>query len=248
MINLINNDCFVALTELADESIDLILCDLPYNETGNKWDKAFDLQAVCKEFERLVKQDGAIVLTGTFRFGVRLFNAMPHLYKYDLVWEKENGTNVPNVNLQPFRVHEGIYVFGKGRVTNGKKTPMKYYPQKTVGEPYCNTRGTSSKNWKGSNLKKLHTTTNTGERHPKTIQKFSRERERLHPTQKPVALLEFLIKSYTQPNDLVLDCVMGSGSTGVACLNTGRSFIGIEADNSYFEIAQKRISEIGAAE
>lgn len=86
---------------------------------------------------------------------------------------------------------------------------------------------------------------NEGNRHPKTIQKFSRERERLHPTQKPVALLEFLIKSYTQPNDLVLDCVMGSGSTGVACLNTGRSFIGIEADNSYFEIAQKRLSEIG---
>lgn len=245
MLNLINDDCFKLLPTLADESIDLILCDLPYNETGNKWDKAFNLQAVCKEFERLIKQDGAIVLTGTFRFGVQLFNAMPHLYKYDLVWEKENGTNVPNVNLQPFRVHEGIYVFGKGRVTNGKKTPMKYYPQKTVGEPYCNTRGTSSKNWKGSNLQKLHTTNNKGERHPKTIQKFSRERDRLHPTQKPVALLEFLIKSYTQPNDLVLDCVMGSGSTGVACLNTGRNFIGIEADSGYFQVAQKRISEIG---
>ena len=121
---------------IPDGSVDMILCDLPYQETGNKWDKVLDLTKVFQEYERIIKEDGAIVLTGTFKFGVLLYNAAPHLYKYDWVWEKDNGTNAPNVNYQPFRVHENIYVFGKGRVTNGNRTPMKYFPQKTDGKPY----------------------------------------------------------------------------------------------------------------
>lgn len=235
-------DCLELLKTIPDESVDLILCDLPYKETGNKWDKSFPLDVVCREFERIVKEDGAIVLTGTFRFGVQLFNIMPHLYKYDWVWEKDNGTNIPNVNYQPFRIHENVYVFGKGRVSNGTRTPMKYFPQKTDGKPYCQTNGRMSDNWKGR-LGTVVTDNKDGKRHPKTIQKFIRDKGGFHPTQKPVALMEYLIKTYTNENDLVLDCCMGSGSTCVACVKTNRHYIGFEICQEYCDIAQKRINE-----
>ena len=166
----------------------------------------------------------------------------PDLYKYDWVWEKENGTNAPNVNYQPFRVHEFIFIFGKGRVTNGTRIPMKYNPQKTEGKPYKQKSGRISENWKGG-LNNIITDNKDGSRHPKTIQKFNRDRG-YHPTQKPVALLEYLIKTYTNENDLVLDNCMGSGSTGVACINTNRNFIGIELDEKYFKIAKERINNI----
>ena len=241
-IKLYHGDCLELMKDIPDESIDLILCDLPYKETGNKWDKSFDLAGVCREYERIIKEDGCIALTGTFRFGVQLFNLMPHLYKYDWVWEKDNGTNAPNVNHQPFRIHENIYIFGKGRVTNGTRTPMKYFPQKTDGTPYCQKSGRMSENWKGG-LKNVVTNNTDGKRHPKTIQKFCRDKGGLHPTQKPVALLEYLIRTYTNEGDLVLDNCMGSGSTGVAAINTNRNFIGMELDDAYFEIANKRIKE-----
>lgn len=237
-----NMDCLGGMKMIPDESVDLILCDLPYMETGNSWDKLFPLDKVCNEFQRIIKEDGAIVLNGTFRFGVQLFNLMPHLYKYDWVWEKDNGTNAPNVNLQPFRIHEFVFVFGKGRVTNGKRTAMKYFPQKTEGKPYCQKSGRISENWKGG-LNNIITNNKDGKRHPKTIQKFSRDKEKLHPTQKPVALLEFLIKTYTKEGDVVLDCCIGSGSTCVAAINTNRNYIGFENNEKYYEIAKKRILE-----
>lgn len=240
MIALYKGDCIELLKNIADSSVDMILCDLPYKETGNKWDRSFPLEQVCKEYERIIKEDGAIVLTGTFKFGVRLFNLMPHLYKYDWVWEKDNGTNAPNVNLQPFRIHEFVFVFGKGRVTNGKKTPMKYFPQKTDGKPYCQKSGRMSENWKGG-LGTVVTDNKDGKRHPKTIQKFIRDKGGFHPTQKPVALMEYLIKTYTNEGETVLDNCMGSGSTGVACINTNRNFIGIELDKQYFDVAKSRI-------
>ena len=168
-------------------------------------------------------------------------NIAPDLYKYEWVWEKDNGTNAPNVNLQPFRVHEYIFIFGKGRVTNGNRIPMKYYPQKTEGKPYKQKSGRMSENWKGG-LNNIITDNKDGLRHPKTIQKFNRDRG-YHPTQKPVALLEYLIKTYTNEGDTVLDNCMGSGSTGVACVNTNRDFIGYELNEKYFKIAEKRINE-----
>lgn len=235
-----NGNCLELMKRIKDESIDLILCDLPYKETGNQWDKNFPLADVCKEFERIIKEDGAIVLTGTFRFGVQLFNLMPHLYKYDWVWEKDNGTNAPNVNLQPFRIHENVYVFGKGRVTNGKRVPMKYFPQKTEGKPYSQKSGKISQNWKGG-LKNVVTNNETGLRHPKTIQYFNRDKSSLHPTQKPVSMMEYFIKTYSNENDWILDATMGSGSTGVACVNTNRNFIGFEIREDYFNIAKERI-------
>lgn len=241
-ITLMQGDCLELMKQLPDGSVDLVLCDLPYKETGNKWDKNFPLESVCTEFERVIKENGAIALTGTFRFGVQLFNIMPHLYKYDWVWEKENGTNAPNVNLQPFRIHENVYIFGKGRVTNGTRTKMKYFPQKTVGKPYCQKSGRISENWKGG-LKNIVTNNESGLRQPKTIQKFNRDKCKFHPTQKPVLMMEYFVKTYTEQGDVVLDACMGSGSTGVACVNTNRNFIGMELDPQYFEIAKKRIED-----
>lgn len=235
-------DCLELMKEIPDKSVDMILCDLPYKETGNKWDKGIDLEKLFGEYRRIIKDDGCIALTGSFKFGVQLYNVAPDLYKYDWVWEKDNGTNAPNVNYQPFRIHECVFIFGKGRVTNGKRIPMKYNPQKTEGKPYKQMAGRMSENWKGG-LKQVITENKDGKRHPKTIQKFRRDKGGLHPTQKPVALLEYLIKTYTNENDLVLDNCIGSGSTGVAAINTNRNFIGIELDSDYCEIARKRINE-----
>ena len=241
MIDLRQGDCLELMKEIPDKSIDMILCDLPYQETGNKWDRFVNLEQLFNEYRRIIKDDGCIALNGTFKFGTHLMNIAPDLYKYEWVWEKDNGTNAPNVNLQPFRVHEYIFIFGKGRVTNGNRIPMKYYPQKTEGKPYKQKSGRMSENWKGG-LNNIITDNKDGLRHPKTIQKFNRDRG-YHPTQKPVALLEYLIKTYTNEGETVLDNCMGSGSTGIACVNTNRNFIGYELNEKYFEIAEKRINE-----
>ena len=239
MIDLKCGDCLELMKEIPDESIDMILCDLPYKETGNKWDKGIDLDSLFEQYRRIIKEDGCIALNGTFKFGVQLYNTAPDLYKYEWIWEKDNGTNAPNVNLQPFRIHEFVFIFGKGRVTNGKRTPMKYFPQKTEGKPYKQKSGRISENWKGG-LKNIITNNESGLRHPKTIQKFNRDRG-FHPTQKPVEMLKYFIQTYTKEGDLVLDNCMGSGSTGVACKELNRSFIGHELDRKYYEIAKNRI-------
>jgi site-specific DNA-methyltransferase (adenine-specific) len=241
-MKLIQGDCLEVMKDIPDGSVDMILCDLPYQETGNKWDKILDLEKLFCEYTRIIKDDGCIALNGTLKFGANLINTAPDLYKYEWVWEKDNGTNAPNVNLQPFRVHEYIFIFGKGRVTNGNRTPMKYFPQKTEGKPYKQKSGRMSENWKGG-LNNIVTNNQDGLRHPRTIQKFNRDKG-FHPTQKPVALLEYLIKTYTNEGDIVLDNCMGSGSTGVACKNTNRDFIGIELDETYFNIAKERIESI----
>lgn len=251
-----NEDCMTILDALIKQNVkvNMVFADLPYNETGNSWDSKIDHKQMFEKLKQLITEDGAMVFTGTFRFGVDLYNACPELYKYDWVWEKDNGTNAPNVNLQPFRTHENIYVFGKGRVTNGKRTPMKYNPQKTQGKPYLQLRsGRVSDNWKGG-LKNVTTDNPSGLRHPHTVQKFTRDRG-LHPTQKPVAMLEYLIKTYTDENDVVLDFTCGSGTTLVACQNTNRRFIGVEFNperdkagnlvcpDKYYNVAVKRLRE-----
>ena len=227
------------LKTIPDESVNMVLCDLPYEETGNKWDKVIDLEELFKEYRRIITEDGCIALTGTMKFGIQLYNIASDLYKYEWIWEKDSGTNVPNVNYQPFRVHEYVFIFGKGRVTNGIRTPMKYYPQMTGGKPYIQVSGNMSDNWKGGLGKVV--TNNSGGRYPKSIQRFNRDKDYYHPTQKPVSLLKFLIKSYTDENDTVLDNCMGSGSTGVACKSLKRNFIGFELEEKYFNIAKERI-------
>ena len=242
-IKLYQGDCIELMKSIPDNSIDMVLCDLPYKETGNRWDKGIDLKAVFDEYRRIIKEDGCIALNGTMKFGFQLYEVASDLYKYEWVWEKDNGTNAPNVNFQPFRIHEYVFIFGKGRVTNGTRTPMNYYPQKTDGKPYTQMSGRMSENWKGG-LKNVITDNPTGLRHPKTIQKFTRDKSGLHPTQKPVAMCEYFIKTYTSEGATVLDNCMGSGSTGVACVNSNRNFIGIELDERYFNIAKERIESL----
>lgn len=242
-IKLYQGDCIELMKSIPDNSIDMVLCDLPYKETGNKWDKGIDLKAVFDEYRRIIKEDGCIALNGTMKFGFQLYEVASDLYKYEWVWEKDNGTNAPNVNFQPFRIYEYVFIFGKGRVTNGTRTPMNYYPQKTEGKPYTQMSGRMSENWKGG-LKNVITDNPTGLRHPKTIQKFTRDKSGLHPTQKPVAMCEYFIKTYTSEGATVLDNCMGSGSTGVACVNSNRNFIGIELDERYFNIAKERIESL----
>lgn len=242
-IKLYQGDCIELMKSIPDNSIDMVLCDLPYKETGNKWDKGIDLKAVFDEYRRIIKEGGCIALNGTMKFGFQLYEVASDLYKYEWVWEKDNGTNAPNVNFQPFRIHEYVFIFGKGRVTNGTRTPMNYYPQKTEGKPYTQMSGRMSENWKGG-LKNVVTDNPTGLRHPKTIQKFTRDKGGLHPTQKPVAMCEYFIKTYTSEGATVLDNCMGSGSTGVACVNSNRNFIGIELDERYFNIAKERIESL----
>ena len=242
-MRLFNDDCFNVLPQLIDEGVkvDMVFADLPYKETGWKWDKLDNYELLFKYLSDLITDEGAMLFTGTFKFGMTLFNACPSLYKYEWVWEKEHGTNVPLVNFQPFRVHEYVYVFGKGRVSYGSKNvAMKYNPQKTKGVPYaCYNQG-NYYNGKGNFKRQL--TVNKGDRHPKTIQFFKRDRG-YHPTQKPVSMIEYFIKTYTDEGDTVLDFTMGSGSTGVACQNTNREFIGVELDKKYFEVAENRFKE-----
>lgn len=240
MVDIRCGDCMELLKTIPDDSINMILCDLPYEETGNKWDKKIDLDELFNEYRRIIKEDGCIALTGTLKFGIQLYNIASDLYKYEWIWEKDSGTNVPNVNYQPFRVHEYVFIFGKGRVTNGNRIPMKYYPQMTGGKPYTQISGNMSDNWKGG-LGQVVTNNTSGGRYPKSIQKFIRDKDYYHPTQKPVSLLKFLIKSYTDENDTVLDNCMGSGSTGVACKSLKRNFIGFELEEKYFKIAKERI-------
>jgi site-specific DNA-methyltransferase (adenine-specific) len=243
-MRLYHGDCLVVMDELIEQGVkvDMILADLPYKETGNKWDnRLINTDELFNRYRQLITDEGAIVLTATMKFAVELISKNKDLYKYDWIWEKDNGTNAPNVNYQPFRVHEYILIFGKGRVTNGTRTQMTYNPQKTDGVPYIQRSGKMSENWKGG-LKNVVTENIDGKRHPKTIQKFTRDRG-LHPTQKPVEMMEFLIKTYTNENALVLDNCIGSGTTAIACINTNRNFIGIELDDNYYNIAKDRIQK-----
>ncbi len=243
MNQILCGNCLELMKDIPDKSIDMILCDLPYAETGNKWDFPINPELLWASYRRIIKDDGAIVLTGTFKFGVQLFLQASDLYKYDWVWEKDNGTNAPNIKLQPFRIHEQVFVFGKGRVTNGTRVSMKYNPQKVEGKPYIQMSGKMSENWKGG-LKNVITKNETGLRHPKTIQKFNRDKSGLHPTQKPVSLGRYLIRTYTNEGDLVLDNTCGSGSFLVVAMLEKRNFIGMELDENYYAVAKKRLEDI----
>ena len=184
-----------------------------------------------EQLKRVIKPNGAIVMTGSQPFTSALVMSNPKMFRYDLKWCKSQGTGFYNANRMPLRAHEDILIFYG-------KMPV-YNPQKTDGKPYRQTRGTASEVYQG---KDLHETVSNGERHPLSWKVFKRDREKMHPTQKPVALMEYLIRTYTHEGETVLDFTMGSGTTGVACLNTGRDFIGIELDPGYFQIASERIA------
>lgn len=241
---IICGDALEELRKLPDESVDLILTDIPYGETGNKWDEKVDLKVLMGEFKRLVKKDGCIAMTTTLKLAVDLINVAKDIYKYDWIWEKDNGTNVVAANHQPLRVHEFVLIFGKQAVTyTPQNLYMKYNPQKTQGRPYKQVSGKQSSNWKGGKVEGFETNNESGERHPRTIQYFCRDKEKLHPTQKPIALFEYLIKTYTNKGDIVLDPFIGSGTTAIAAKILNRNYIGIEKNPEYVKIAQDRLRQ-----
>lgn len=228
-----NGDCLELMKTIPDKSIDMILCDLPYGTTRNKWDSVIDLDLLWQQYERIIKDNGCIALFAQQPFASVLGYSNLKNLKYEWIWEKDNGTGFLNAKKMPLKIHENILIF--------YKKPPTYNPQMRIGyKPYEQKSGRGSNNY-GEQIRVI--TKNNGERYPIDIIKFKRDKEKLHPTQKPVALLEYLIKTYTNENEVVLDNCMGSAGTGIACLNTNRKFIGFELDEGYYEIAKNRMEE-----
>lgn len=233
---LYKGDCLDVMKNIPDKSVDMILCDLPFGTTKNKWDLIIPLDKLWAEYRRVIKDNGAIVLFAQTPFDKVLGVSNLKMLRYEWIWEKTLATGHLNAKKMPMKSHENILVFYK-------KLPT-YNPQKTMGHKpvnsYTKHRGA------GSNYGKTKTGISGGgstERYPRSVQVFKSDKQKstLHPTQKPVALLQYLIETYTNEGELVLDNCMGSGSTGIACLNTNRKFIGIEKDAKYFDIACDRI-------
>jgi site-specific DNA-methyltransferase (adenine-specific) len=226
-----HGDCLEVMAGLPDASVDMILCDLPYGTTRNRWDAVIPLDALWQQYRRVCK--GAIVLTAQTPFDKVLGASNLPMLRYEWIWRKEAGTGFLNAKRSPLKDHENVLVFYD-------QTPA-YNPQMRTGfQPYVAKRSNRSDNYGA--VQPITLTVNDGTRYPLTVLDFARDKRKLHPTQKPVALMEYMIRTYTHEGDVVLDNCMGSGTTGVACANTGRGFIGIERDGKYFAIASERIA------
>ena len=235
MIQLYHGDCLVEMAKIPDVSVDLIVADLPYGTTKCSWDEVIPIEALWAHYWRILKPTGAALLFGSEPFSSMLRMSQIQFYRYDIVWKKRLPTGFLNAKKMPLRIHENILVFYK-------KLPT-YNPQKTTGHPLKQaTRANKTEIYGKADKVSSYSST---ERYPTSVVEYGTEKHKnpLHPTQKPVALLEYLIKTYTLEGETVLDNTMGSGSTGVACMNTGRDFIGIEKDAKYFVIAENRIGK-----
>ena len=228
---LYNGDCLEVMTSIPDSSVDMVLCDLPYGTTANKWDKTIDLELLWKQYNRIAKVNATFVFFAQIPFSIKLGSSNLSNLRYEWTWKKgETNTGFLNANKMPLKNHENILVFYR-------KLPT-YNPQKEKGIPYKARKDGRSTNY---HVKaRIHSTYPTGERYPLDVLNFKPERG-LHPTQKPVALLEYLIKTYTNEGETVLDNCAGSGSTLVAAQDVGRKFIGIELDEKYYKIATNRL-------
>lgn len=236
--NVHEGDCLTVMKDIADKSVDMILCDLPYGTTRNKWDSIIPLDKLWAQYERVIKGNGAIVLTAQTPFDKVLGVSNLSLLKYEWVWQKEKGTGHLNAKKMPLKDHENVLVFYK-------KLPT-YNPQFSVGKAYKHAPSKSEKPVTNYNHFEKVDTVSEGKRYPKTVIQFKSDSQfgkALHPTQKPVALFEYLINTYTNEGDVVLDNCLGSGTTAVAAINTNRNFIGIEREPEYVAIAQRRIDE-----
>lgn len=230
-------DCLEEMNKIPDGSVDLILCDLPYGTTRNKWDSIVPLQELWAHYRRICR--GAIVLTAQTPFDKVLGASNLGMLRYEWIWEKTTATGHLNASKMPMKAHENVLVFYDGLPT--------YNPQKTTGHPRkVSTSAHKRNSSKSSNYGDAALSTyDSTERYPRSVLVFATDKQKaaLHPTQKPVALMEYLIRTYTNEGDVVMDNCMGSGTTGVACANTGRKFVGIERDEKYFEIAKERIGQ-----
>lgn len=241
MINLMQGDCLERMKEIPDGSIDMILTDPPYGTTACKWDSIIPLEPMWAQLKRVIKPNGAIVMTASQPFTTVLIASNISQFKIEWVWEKSKATGHALCKNRPLKAHESIIVFCKGKEV--------YYPQMTVGAAYKSKLGLAESVEFSTGRKRND---NSGERYPRSVQYFkTSETERngyRHPTQKPVALMEYLIKTYTNEGETVLDFTMGSGTTGVAAVKLSRNFIGIELDENYFNIAKERIEKANSSD
>ena len=240
MIDLRKGNCLEVMKTIKDDSIDAIICDLPYGTTQNKWDSIIDLPKLWEQYERVIKDRGVIILTASQPFTTTLIQSNIDLFKYDLVWHKRTPSGVLNAKKMPLRTHESILFFYK-------KLPI-YNPIKTIAKHKCGVKSHKVDSTNYRTTEKMVEYKDKDMRYPTSIVDItgvvnnSKEKVK-HPTQKPIKLMEWLIKTYTNEGDLILDNTMGSGSTMVAAQNLKRNGIGIEQDEKYFKIAEQRIKE-----
>jgi site-specific DNA-methyltransferase (adenine-specific) len=236
---LLEGDCLELMPSIEDKSVDMILCDLPYGTTACKWDTIIPFEPLWTEYERIIKDNGAIVLTASQPFTSRLINSNINLFRYELIWEKEQGTNFFSADKMPLKSHENVLIYYK-QLPN-------YNPQMELSDTKWTKRdtGKSFNQIIGQQEKQQYKESKGNYRYPKSIMRFDRPKQNgVHPTQKPVALFEYLIKTYTNENDLVLDNCAGSGTTGVACHNLNRNCILIEQDPHYCEVIKDRMRNV----
>lgn len=232
-------DCLELMNGIKDKSIDMILCDLPYGRTQNKWDTIIPFDKLWRQYDRIIKDNGIIALFSDGLFMADLMNSNRSMWRYNIVWDKVLTSGFLNANKQPLRQHEEVVIFYKNQPT--------YNPQKTKGKPNHNKgKPKANKNNNYGEFKFLDNREELGDmKHPTSVQRFSKPHPSImkHPTEKSTELCEWLIKSYTNKGDLVLDNCLGSGTTAIAAINTHRNYMGIELDENYFNIAKERIEE-----
>ena len=241
-----NEDCLEGMKRIDDASIDCIICDLPYGTSASSWDKQIPMAMLWEQYCRIIKSDGAIVLFAQQPFTSLLICSNIGMYKYNWVWQKDNATNFLNANYQPMKITEDICVFSKAPTSYTKsKTPMKYNPQKESGKPYVCKTGRRSEDvavTRGNvHAVEGYETVNNGDRMPKNILRYNRDKDKLHPTQKPVELIRYLIRTYSNPDDVILDNTIGSGTTAIAAIREHRHYIGFELNKEYYDKACERI-------
>ncbi len=242
MYKLYQGDCLKIMGDIPNNYVDLICVDLPYGSTELTWDKHIDFKCMWNIFNRILKNEGNIVLFSTQPFTTKLINSNPTMFKYEIIWVKSRPTGFANANFRPMRKHENILIFTKVSTSTAGDIHAIYNPQGLILKERKIKR--SSRGYQGERTNSKDEYISKYTNYPTTIWEFASEGKTLHPTQKPIPLMEEIIKTFSNENDLVLDCCMGSGSTGVACLNTNRKFIGIEKDEKYFKISCERLENI----
>lgn len=238
-------DLFTLCDGVPDQSVDMILCDLPYGTTACAWDTVIPFEPMWKQFKRVIQPRGAIVLTASQPFTSALVMSNPKMFRYEWVWEKTRAAGYPNANLQPLKAHENVLVFSKANAFSGfVQNPMSYYPEFTQGVPWKKRgrTGVSVYNGKAS-LENDLVRVSDGNRFPRSVIEFANpNNDNCHPTQKPVALFRYLIRTYTRPTELVLDPCVGSGTTAMAAREEGRNFICGDSNAEYVALANKRLA------
>ena len=239
-------DCLELMKEIPDESIDCIICDLPYGTTRNQWDSVIPLDQLWTEYRRITKPNAAIVLFSQQPFTSMLVMSNPKMFKYEWIWEKDSGTGHLNSKFAPMKIHENICVFSKSAAcyVKDKNKSMVYNPQYRSGKPYKGNGGLLGNGNYDTKWQRVVDTCNDGEHYfPIDIIKFNRDKEKLHPTQKPVDLLMYLVRTYSNEGDTILDNCGGSGTTAIAAIKEKRHFIGMELNKEYYDIACERIKK-----